>query len=69
MTIFKKNPLKIFSETQEYSKKSNLSNCQFEHNFLYKPIYTVYIGVKISWHLIGSSNFYLTNMSGKQSTY
>ena len=41
---------------------------QFEHNFLYKPICTIYPDVKISRHLTGSCNFHLTNMLGKQGT-
>ena len=36
-------------------KKSNLSKFQFELNFLYKSIYTIYIDVKISWHVIGKT--------------
>ena len=48
-------------------KKSNLSKCQSEHNFLYKSIHTIYIDVKSSWHLIRSCNFYLTISWGNKA--
>ena len=65
---FEGNSRVLNSPKYRNNKKSNLSNCQFEHNFLYKSIYTIYIDVKISWHLIGRSNFHLTDKWGKQGT-